>query len=166
MLTEVSGVFVKIAFASEVEIQLERGLPNRPPSRFNRVGQNALYLSPNEESARVAIGGYVKEGDPDRVLLRYEVDKCRLFDLRHPDAAETYALACQSWRDVLADGGSPKPWKAADHVRELNHAGLIDPSRRRPGLWHITLFRWNESDAPNVRRIGMPIPLTVELDYR
>ena len=164
MLTEISGVFVKIAFASDVEILLERGLPNRPPNRFNRVGQNALYLSPNEESARVAMEGYVKEGDPERVLLRYEVDQCKLFDLRHPDAAEIHALACLSWRDVLAKGQSPKSWKVAEYLRESNYVGLIDPSRRRPGWWHITLFRWNENDAPYVKRVGMPTPIILAAD--
>lgn len=166
MLTEISGVFVKIVFASDLEIQLERGLAHRPAGRFTRVGQDALYLSPSDEAARVAMGGYVKDGDPDRVLLQYQVDGCKLYDLRHADAANIRALARQSWRDVFAAGQSPESWGAADQVRELNHVGLIDPSRRRPDLWHITLFRWNESEAPIVKRIGIPIPITVEPDYQ
>ena len=166
LLTEISGVFVKIVFASDMEIQLKRGLADRPAGRFNRVGQDALYLSPSEEAARVAMGGYVKEDDPGRVLLQYEVGGCNLYNLRHAGAANIYVQARQSWRDVYAAGQNPMSWDAADQVRELNHVGLIDPSRRKPDLWHVTLFRWNESDAPNVKRIGLPVPITVEPDYR
>jgi RES domain-containing protein len=135
-------------------VVLARGLPHRPAARFNRPGQDALYLSPDEISARVAIGEYVKADDRPRVLLRYEVERCALFDLRHPDAAAVYELARQPWQSALARGDEPKSWTAADDIRQRGHAGLIDPSRRQPGLWHITLLRWNEAGGPRVRRVG------------
>ncbi|MEP3244548.1 MAG: RES family NAD+ phosphorylase [Sneathiella sp.] len=166
MLRSISGIFVKIVFADEVDIVLEKGHAHRPPARFNRPGQDALYLSPNEESARVAIGEYVKAGDPDRVLVTYEVTACELFDLRHPEAEGIYARASKSWRPVLAAGEEPASWGAADDIRQQGHAGLIDPSRRRPGLWHITLLRWNEVGAPEVRLLGKPRPIELALDYR
>lgn len=166
MLTEVSGTFVKIAFAADGDIHLSRGLPDRPAARFNRPGQDALYLSPDEESARVAIGEYVGKGDLQRVLLQFEIAACTLLDLRHPQAASLYALARQSWREALTRGEEPKSWHAADIIRESGPAGLIDPSRRRPGLWHITLMRWNEPDAPTVRRVGTSTPFLVEPGFR
>jgi RES domain-containing protein len=166
VLTGVAGTFVKIVFDGDTDIFLSRGLSHRPPSRFNRPGQDALYLSPDEISARVAIGEYVKPGDSPRVLVRFEVTPCSLFDLRHPAAADIYELARQRWRDVVARGEEPPSWHAADHIRETGHPGLIDPSRRRPGLWHITLFHWNAPGAPTVRRIGDPVPITVAPDYR
>ncbi len=166
MLSEIGGTFVKIAFASEADMTLLRRCTERPPARFNRPGQDALYLSPDEESARVGIGEYVKEGDPPRVLLRFEVERCQLVDLRHCDAAPLYALAGQPWRRPLAAGIEPNSWRAADQLRRAGHAGLIDPSRRRPGLWHITLFRWNEPGAPKVMPVGRQLPITVALDYR
>jgi RES domain-containing protein len=95
VLTDVWGTFVKIAFPQDVGLSLSQGLPNRPAARFNRVGQDALYLSPDELSARVAIGEYVKPDDPPRVLLTYEVSHCALFDLRQPSAADVYELARQ-----------------------------------------------------------------------
>jgi hypothetical protein len=55
LLTEIGGVFVKIVFANDVDVVLARGLRHRPAARFNRPGQDALYLSPDETSARVAI---------------------------------------------------------------------------------------------------------------
>ncbi len=166
ILTRVGGTFVKIAFARDAELSLARGHPDRPAARFNRKGQDALYLSPDELSARIAIGQYVKPDDPPRVLLTYELDRCALLDLRNPDAATLYDLARQPWRSALEAGEEPLPWKAAERIRDAGHAGLIDPSRRRPGLWHVTLFRWNEAGAPGVRRVGMPEPIAVEPSFR
>lgn len=162
MLIEVSGIFVKIAFEDTADVSLVRGQVDRPAARFNRRGQDALYLSPDEGSARVAIGEYVRADDPPRVLVRYEVERCTLVDLRHPDAAEIYALARQSWQDVLARGNDPKSWEAADKIRKAGHVGLIDPSRQKPGLWHITLLRWNEDGSPAIREVGTPTPIYLE----
>ncbi|MCF8468659.1 MAG: RES family NAD+ phosphorylase [Sneathiella sp.] len=166
MLSDIAGIFVKIVPAGDADIFLARGLAARPPSRFNRAGEDALYLSPDAESARVAIGEYVRPGNPPRLLLRYEVGPCSLFDLRHPDNGDVYELARQSWRNAMARGENPISWRASDHIRKNGHAGLIDPSRRRPGLWHITLFHWNTPGAPEVKLIGDPKPIIVPADYR
>ncbi|MBL4740893.1 MAG: RES family NAD+ phosphorylase [Sneathiella sp.] len=159
MLVEISGVFVKITYALDADIPLMRGQAGRPAARFNRPGQDALYLSPDEKSARVAIGEYVRADDPPRVLIHYEIERCNLLDLRHPEAASIYEQARQSWQDVLAKGGEPSSWDAADYIRRSGHVGLIDPSRQRPGLWHITLLRWNEIGAPSVRQLKAPTPI-------
>jgi RES domain-containing protein len=166
MLTRISGTFVRIAFAQDADITLQRGHPARPAARFNRKGQDALYLSPDETSARVAIGQYVTPDDPPRVLLTFEVGRCALFDLRDPRSAELYAKARKPWQDALAAGTEPASWEVADHLRASGHVGLIDPSRRRPGLWHITLFRWNGPGAPDVRLIDPPRPIDVETGFR
>jgi RES domain-containing protein len=166
MLTEVSGRFVKIVWADDPDIHLTRGAPDRPPARFNRLGQDALYLSPDVESARVAIGQNVKEGDRPRVLLTFDVQRCALFDLRAPEAADIYARASQPWRKLLAAGGEPPSWEAADRLRTDGYVGLIDPSRRRPGLWHIALFQWNGPVAPSVLQVGHAEPVSVFPDYR
>lgn len=166
MLTYVSGSFVKIVWADDLDVYLNRDDPYRPPARFNRVGQDALYLSPNAESAKVAIGQDVREDDPPRVLLNFEVQKCALFDLRSVEAAAIYQLARRPWRSLVASGNQPSSWIAADELRRKGHVGLIDPSRRRPGLWHIALFRWNDEGAPKVRRLGQPKPISVTPDYR
>ena len=166
MLTEVSGAFVKIVWADDPDIHLTRGAADRPPARFNRRGQDALYLSPDIESARVAIGQDVKADDPPRVVLTFEVQRCALLDLRNPEASDIYELARQPWRKRLAAGGTPTSWRASDRLRKDGHVGLIDPSRRRPGLWHIALFRWNEPNAPGVLRRDGAQPVTVFPDYR
>ncbi|MTH95441.1 RES domain-containing protein [Roseibium sp. RKSG952] len=145
---------------------MKRGDPHRPPSRFNRPRQDALYLSPDETSARVAIGQYVTEANQERVLLTFEVRTANLLDLRHPEAIGLYEDARQSWIPVLEAGGEPPSWRAADRIRAMGFDGLIDPSRRRPGLWHVTLFRWNRPGAPTVRQIGAPKPLLLEIGFR
>ncbi|USG60583.1 RES family NAD+ phosphorylase [Sneathiella marina] len=162
MLTEISGEFVRIAYADEIALTLDRKNPARPAARFNRTGQDALYLSPDEASARVAIGEYVKASDRPRVLLRIEVSPCRLFDLRAHKAAAFYALAAQPWQPAMARGDEPRSWQVADELRQAGHAGLIDPSRQSPGLWHITLFQWNEPTAPTLRLIGDPEALDIQ----
>ena len=166
MLTEVSGEFVRIVWADDPDVHLRRGSHDRPPARFNRLGQDALYLSPDVESARVAIGQDVQDGDRPRVVLTFRVQDCVLFDLRSPAAAALYAQACQPWRMRVAAGEEVPSWRVADDLRRDGHVGLIDPSRRRPGLWHIALFRWNDHGAPEVRRVGVPTPVSVSPDYR
>jgi len=166
MLTEIGGTFVKIALAGDAHLSLARGDPARPAARFNRRGQDALYLSPDEESARVAIGQYVRAGDAERVLLTFRVGTCRLFDLRGQNASDVCEMARQPWMSAVAAGAVPASWQAADDLRARGHAGLIDPSRRRPGLWHITLFRWNEEGAPSVRTVGDPVPISVGPGFR
>ena len=161
-LTEVGGEFVKIAFESEVDLLLQKGHPDRPAARFNRPGQDALYLSPDEKSARVAIGQYVTADDPPRVLVRYQVEASRLCDLRLEAAADIYALARQKWLPDVADSKEAASWIAADRIRQAGLSGLIDPSRRQPGLWHITLFRWNEKDGPCIQQIGDPSPILLK----
>ncbi|MEH6547252.1 MAG: RES family NAD+ phosphorylase [Sneathiella sp.] len=161
MLTEITGEFVRIVYADEIALTLNRGDPDRPAARFNRQGQDALYLSPNEASARVAIGEYIKATDKPRVLLRFEISPCQLFDLRADSAAAIYALAAQSWQPALARGDEPRSWHAADELRSAGYSGLIDPSRQSPGLWHITLFQWNTPAAPNIRLVGDPEPLVM-----
>ncbi|WP_025899304.1 RES domain-containing protein [Sneathiella glossodoripedis] len=81
-------------------------------------------------------------------MLRFRVGACKLLDLRAAEHAELYARAGHPWQPDFRAGREPKSWSAADDIRAMGYDGLIDPSRRRPGLWHITLFRWNQAGAP------------------
>ncbi|OED34645.1 hypothetical protein AB833_32075 [Chromatiales bacterium (ex Bugula neritina AB1)] len=161
MLVELAGTFTKIAFAHEVESFLLRGLPQRPAGRYNRQGQDALYLSKNEESARVALQKYRKPDDPPRVLVEFQIGSCTVVDLRHSDAINLFQASRGNWQDSLARGDTPISWEVADSIRDMGHAGLIDPSRKRPDLWHVTLFRWNEAGAPAVKMKGSPVDCSV-----
>ena len=44
-----------------------------------------------------------------------------------------------------------RPFRAGDWIEAQGADGLIDPSRKAPGLWHLVLFRWNVAGAPVVR---------------
>lgn len=153
---EISGPFVKIAFADEVDIFLKHNSPKRPAARYNRLGENALYLSVYEKSARVAMLKYAEASDPPRVLIRYEVQPCEVVDLRHPDAENLRKLTKIDWQTAFNNGDEPTSWQVADEIRRSNQVGLIDPSRKNPGLWHVTLLKWNEVGAPQVTMIGEP----------
>lgn len=157
-LREIGGSFVRIDFAEAAARALTRGAPDRPAARFNRQGEDALYLSPDAETAWLGIRSTAAAVGRQRVVLRLRVGRARVLDLRHPSAAAIYAEACQPWRSALADGREPASWKAADAVRRAGLDGLIDPSRQTPGRWALTLFRWNAPDAPRVRQAGRPEP--------
>ena len=59
--TEISGTFVRICSPDQVNLALKRNSPTRPEARYNRLGQDALYLAVDEESARVAMQKYAKD---------------------------------------------------------------------------------------------------------
>jgi len=157
--TELSGKLVKVISAEDIELALKRGSSERPEARYNRRGQDALYLSANESSARVAMQKYLKEIVSPLMLVEYEIELCRLVDLRHADAQELKALASEDWRSAIAQGCEPSSWQVSDILRKDNEVGLIDPSRKNPAVWHVTFFRWNEAGAPNVRMVGSPKPI-------
>jgi RES domain-containing protein len=161
-----SRTFVKIINPGESALVLEKGHVTRPPARFNRAGQDALYLSPDEPSARVAIGQYVTSDSRDRELITLEVSACKLLDLRDEDHSELYELARQPWIAPLKNGLEPPSWIAADLIRASGYHGLIDPSRRRPGLWHITLFEWNAPGAPNVTHAEQVKAIRLDLGFK
>lgn len=158
--TDISGTFVKIMHPQDPLLALKRHAPKRPAARYNRLGQDALYLSVDEHSARVAMAKYLNTIDHPLVLVEFEIERCRLVDLRHKDAKDLRMLASQDWKAELQEGHEPTSWKISDMLRARNEIGLMDPSRKEPSVWHVTLFRWNEAGAPHVRLIGASKPIS------
>ena len=161
--TQISGVFVRICSADHIELALKRNAPERPEARYNRRGQNALYLAVNEESARVAMRKYAKDIDTPLFLVKYEVEACRLVDLRHQDLCDYKDLASQDWQSAIEKGYDPTSWQVADLFRSNQEIGLIDPSRKDPEKWHVTLFRWNEIGAPKITIVSEPTPVYLNI---
>ncbi|MEI8634416.1 RES family NAD+ phosphorylase [Vibrio sp. PP-XX7] len=157
----ISGTFVRICAVGQAESVLERHSPDRPEARYNRRGQDALYLTATEESARVAMKKYVKHIKSPLVLATYEIEACQLVDLRHPDLRLYKDCVGGDWQDALSKGIEPPSWNVSDLMRENHEIGLIDPSRKDPTVWHVTLFRWNEAGAPSVRVVGDPVPIVL-----
>lgn len=58
------------------------------------------------------------------------------------------------WQEFAASGGTPSSWLVRDQLVAADANGLIDPSRQRPGLWHLVLFRWNTPGTPTARVSG------------
>lgn len=94
------------------------------------------------------------ETNERRCVLRFDVNATDVFDLRVPDAlAEVRRNAGEpfgEWQSIAASGGEPSSWRARDWMESCGAKGLIDPSRKEPGLWDLVLFRWNVADAPTV----------------
>lgn len=95
------------------------------------------------------------ERSPALEVIEIEVVARGIVDLRDRTAMARLGIdledATAPWQDVVAAGGSPRSWDVRDRLVETGAVGLIDPSRKRPGLWHLVLFRWNQEDAPVVR---------------
>lgn len=157
MKTEISGSFTKIVFAKDLDTFLLRGVASRPAGRFNRPGQDALYLSQNVESARAALSRYVKADDAARVAVQYEIEQCTVLDLRHPEAADLLIASRENWQEAMAMQNTPMSWGVADKARKEGYSGLIDPSRQKAGAWHLVLFQWNEPNAPVVKAVGKQV---------
>ena len=126
--TEISGTFVRICSPDQVNLALKRNSPTRPEARYNRLGQDALYLAVDEESARVAMQKYAKDINTPLVLVTYEVESCLLVDLRHNEMNHYKVLASQDWQSALNKGCEPTSWQVADLLRshqEIGHSARL-----------------------------------------
>jgi len=86
--------------------------------------------------------------------LEIEVEASRLVDLRDQESLARLGVnladATAPWQDLVASGQTPSSWRVRDKLIAAGADGLIDPSRTKPGLWHLVLFRWNVPGAPSV----------------
>lgn len=169
-LREVSGRFFRVLGADEDDPIAQT--PHRAPGRFHRAGERALYLSPSPDAAAVAVGEHIRPGDGPRKIVAVELKDARLLDVLDEKACAalgvSYADAASPWSRVLEAGKTPPSWGFADRLRARGVTGLIDPSRRAPGvgLWRITLFNWNGATGPRVSLLGKPKTISIPPDYR
>jgi len=131
---------------------------SRAAGRYSRADQPTLYLSSSVEGVEAALIAHPGTRSADPVVLEVDVVASRIIDLRDPPtraaAGVDLADATAPWQQVVAEGRVPTSWLVRDRLTELGADGLIDPSRKHPGLWHLVLFRWNEDDAPRVHVRG------------
>ncbi len=80
-------------------------------------------------------------------IMQLRVHAARIFDLRNAAALTAAGIdladAVAPWQEIVAAGGTPSSWRVRQQLETLGAAGLIDPSRKAPGLWHLVLFSWN-----------------------
>jgi RES domain-containing protein len=122
--------------------------------RYSRPGQPTLYLSSSEAGVRAAMIAH-SEPEEHRRVLTFDVLAANLFDLRASHALEEVRRKAgdpfDDWQGTVARGSEPTSWRVRDWIESIGAKGLIDPSRKEPGLWHLVLFSWNVAGSPTVR---------------
>lgn len=128
---------------------------SRAAGRYSRAHEPTLYLSSSRDGVAAAMLAHRDARAEELEVVEVDVEASGIVDLRDADALAAAGIdvadAAAPWQDVAAAGGTPRSWTVRDRLLELGANGVIDPSRQRPGLWHLVLFRWNEAGAPTVR---------------
>ncbi|OAN32125.1 hypothetical protein A4X17_16970 [Plantibacter sp. H53] len=127
---------------------------SRTAGRYSRANEPTLYLSSSVDGVEAAMIAHQDARAGVREIVEIDVEASGIVDLRDARALESAGIdladATAPWQDIAAGGGTPTSWSIRDRLLAGGANGLIDPSRKRPGLWHLVLFRWNEPDAPVV----------------
>ncbi len=130
---------------------------SRSAGRYSPPGVPTLYLSASRDGVAAAMIAHAGARSPTLDVVRVDVAADRIVDLRAHAALRSIgidpAAAAADWQEVVAAGGSPPSWRVRDELERRGARGLIDPSRKRPGLWHLVLFTWNRAGAPRVREV-------------
>lgn len=124
---------------------------SRLAARYSRADQPTLYLSASPEGVEVAMQSHQQSRSGALQIITVAVQADRIFDLRDAAARDmagiSLAEATAPWQDLVARGEAPPSWSVRERLERLGAQGLIDPSRRAPGLWHLAIFTWNRAGA-------------------
>lgn len=150
-LTSVEGTFYRAVDPQHREYALAG---SRSAGRYSRADQPTLYLSSSPEGVEAAMIKHRDERSPALEIVEVSVWAHRIFDLRDARSREQTEIslddAAAQWKNLVPAGEEPPSWTVRRRLEELGAHGLIDPSRKAPGLWHLVLFRWNERGAAQV----------------
>ena len=128
---------------------------SRSEGRFSPRETLTLYLSASPEGVAAAMIAHTDSESPSREVLSFKVEASRIADLRERTTMASIGVdvdaAAAPWQDDVAAARAPLSWGVRETLLGLGAHGLIDPSRKQPGLWHLTLFAWNQPGAPSVR---------------
>lgn len=130
---------------------------SRLAGRYSAADQPTLYLSSSPEGVEAAMAAH-DGARGELAIVRFDVHATGIVDLR--DAAARHAAgvaiadAVAPWQDTVAAGSPPPSWQVRRRLDEVGAQGLIDPSRTRPGLWHLVLFTWNVPRGARVSPAG------------
>lgn len=151
-MREVRGIFFRAVDPAH-RAQALRG--SRSAGRYSRPDEPTLYLSSSVDGVAAAMVAHRDARAAELEVVAVEVVASGIVDLRDAAALEGFEVdaadAAAPWQGVVAAGGEPPSWRVRDALVEAGAMGLIDPSRQRPGLWHLVLFRWNEMGGATVR---------------
>ncbi|GAB2527932.1 RES family NAD+ phosphorylase [Paramicrobacterium agarici] len=128
---------------------------SRSPGRYSRADEPTLYLSSSREGVAAAMIAHADQRAPALEVLAFEVDVEAIVDLRDASAAASIGVdlvdAAAPWQPDVAEGRTPPSWHVRDALIAAGARGLIDPSRQRPGLWHLVLFEWKSALHSEIR---------------
>jgi RES domain-containing protein len=131
---------------------------SRTAGRYSPPDRATLYLSSSPDGVAAAMIAHTDERVPDLRVLAFDVEAHHVADLRDTAAMATLGVdpsdAAADWQADVAAGRTPRPWTVRERLERAGAAGLIDPSRKRPGLWHLTLFSWNVDASATVRWVS------------
>lgn len=153
-LIPMRGIFYRAVDPAHRETALSG---SRGPGRFSRADQPTLYLSASPEGVAAAMMAH--NGAPGaRCILRFSVEARDICDLRDrsglAQAGLDPAAGAAPWQKIVQNGGAPPSWMLRKKLEQCGARGLIDPSRKAPGLWHLVLFAWNCPDGARVLPLG------------
>lgn len=148
LFTRVAGTFYR---AVDPAHRSQALAGSRAAGRYSPPGSPTLYLSSSLQGVQAAMIAHRDERVAELEIVEVHVEAEKIVDLRDQAALQTAGVdlsdAVAPWQQIVADGGEPSSWDVRRRLERLGAAGLIDPSRRQPVLWHLTLFRWNDDDG-------------------
>ena len=154
VMRTVSGTFFRAVDPAYRDAALEG---SRSAGRYSPPDVPTLYLSSSQDGVAAAMIAHANDRTPALEVLQFEVEADRIIDLRDHEALHSIGIdpedAAGDWQQVVASGGSPSSWKVRETLERIGARGLIDPSRKQPHLWHLTLFSWNADGAPSVQEV-------------
>jgi len=78
-------------------------------------------------------------------IVAIDVEASGIVDLRDVSAVKAVGIdledALAPWQTNAEAGGTQRLRAVRDRLIEVGANGLIDPSRKSPGIWHLVLFR-------------------------
>lgn len=157
IFTHVEGTFYRAVAAAHRDHVLHG---SRHAGRYSRATTPTLYMSVSPEGVDAAM---IAHGDHrvETVIVALEVVADRIFDLRDEEVCRRAQIsqsdAASPWRSRVLAGQEPPSWGVRDRLQQLGANGLIDPSRKAPGLWHLVLFAWNAPGLPMIA-VSSPVP--------
>jgi RES domain-containing protein len=153
-LRTVSGLFYRGVDPTYRDAAL---VGSRSAGRYSPPDVPTLYLSSSPEGVAAAMIAHARDRTPDLKVLQFKVEATRIVDLRDHEALNSIGIspadAAADWQGAVAAGCTPPSWRVREALQSLGANGLIDPSRKRPGLWHLTLFNCNTDGAPSVQEV-------------
>lgn len=157
LLCMVTGTFFRAVDPAYRSAALEG---SRSAGRYSPPDTPTLYLSSSREGVAAAMIAHTDHRAPGLEVLQFDVEAGGIVDLRNHAVLESMGInpadAAADWQELVAAGRSPSSWKVRQVLESCGAQGLIDPSRKRPNLWHLTLFNWNRKGAPTVRQAAFP----------